>query len=263
MIIVWNKLKKSKVLTKLIWHAAFTLAEVLITLGVIGVIASLTIPSLIQKQQEMVTVSSLKKAYSTFSQAYIQAVKDNGTPDNWGLIAWSDPQGAENILNTLAPYLKISKKCGRYAGCFPTQTYKYLNGGDDSYDGPFDSNTGYAKAQLVDGSIIAVDSIGATCEDWGSAPMLQQVCGEAYVDINGFKPPNQIGIDLFYFYITKTGITPAGSSLEPVDNFPFDSYCKDKTSANGWGCTAWILYNENMDYLNCNNLSWNGPNKCN
>lgn len=241
----------------------FTLAEVLITLGIIGVVAAMTIPTVLQNMQTQSTVSALKKAYTTFSQAYAQAVKDNGTPDNWGLIAGSDPQGAENILNTLAPYLNISKNCGRNAGCFPTQMYQYLRGGDDAFDGAFDSDTSYAKAQLADGSIIAVNSSGATCQDWGSAPMLQQVCGEAYVDINGLKKPNQVGVDLFYFYITKNGITPAGSQIEPSDNFPFDSYCKDKTSADGWGCAAWVLYNENMDYLKCNNLSWDGPTKCN
>lgn len=241
---------------------AFTLAEVLITLGVIGVVAAITIPTILQNSQTQQTISTLKKAYTTFSQAYAQAVKDNSTPDNWGLVAQSDPQGAENILNTLAPYLRVTKNCGRNAGCFPTQTYKLLSGSDDSFDGPFDSNTAYAKAQLADGSIIAVDSLG-DCEDGDPAPMLQQECGEAYVDINGFKKPNQIGIDLFYFYITKTGITPAGSQLESSAEFPFDIHCKDKSSADGWGCTAWVLYNENMDYLKCNNLSWSGPTKCN
>ena len=52
---------------------AFTLAEVLITLGVIGVVAAMTLPSLIQKHNEKVIVTQLKKVYSTFSQAYKMA----------------------------------------------------------------------------------------------------------------------------------------------------------------------------------------------
>ena len=72
-----NSLKKS----------AFTLAEVLITLGIIGVVAALTIPSLIQKYEEKQTVSQVKKAYSEISQAYMSAVQGEGTPDNWGLVS--------------------------------------------------------------------------------------------------------------------------------------------------------------------------------
>ena len=47
---------------------AFTLAEVLITLGIIGVVASLTLPSVIQNYKKQVTVNQLKKAYSTLGQ---------------------------------------------------------------------------------------------------------------------------------------------------------------------------------------------------
>lgn len=46
---------------------AFTLAEVLITLGIIGVVASMTMPSLISKYQERVFVERLKQTYSIFS----------------------------------------------------------------------------------------------------------------------------------------------------------------------------------------------------
>ena len=48
---------------------AFTLAEVLITLGIIGVVASLTMPSVISNQNEKKTVTRVKKAYSTLQQA--------------------------------------------------------------------------------------------------------------------------------------------------------------------------------------------------
>ncbi|MBP7212243.1 prepilin-type N-terminal cleavage/methylation domain-containing protein, partial [bacterium] len=47
---------------------AFTLAEVLITLGIIGIVAALTIPTLMNKSQKQQTVTALKKSYSTFSQ---------------------------------------------------------------------------------------------------------------------------------------------------------------------------------------------------
>ena len=62
----------------------FALAEVLITLGIIGIVAAMTLPALVQKNQEKVTVTKLKKVYSILSQAYQFAVNDYGTPDLWG-----------------------------------------------------------------------------------------------------------------------------------------------------------------------------------
>lgn len=64
---------------------AFTLAEVLITLGIIGVVAAMTMPSLITNYQEKQRVSQLKKVYSALSQAFVSAVQENGTPDEWGM----------------------------------------------------------------------------------------------------------------------------------------------------------------------------------
>lgn len=55
---------------------AFTLAEVLITLGIIGVVAAMTIPVLVQKYKEQATVTRVKKFYSVFSQAYTMAINE-------------------------------------------------------------------------------------------------------------------------------------------------------------------------------------------
>src|SRR5574344_1720591 len=80
----------------------FTLAEVLMVLAIIGVLAAMTIPTLLQRSQEKATVSRLKKVYSTLSTAYRSAIYDNGSPaGDWA----SDAPGV------LANYLKISKNC--------------------------------------------------------------------------------------------------------------------------------------------------------
>ena len=57
--------------------AAFTLAEVLITLGIIGVVAAMTMPTLIANYQKQVATTRLKKFYTTYSQAYNQSKNDN------------------------------------------------------------------------------------------------------------------------------------------------------------------------------------------
>lgn len=62
---------------------AFTLAEVLITLGIIGVVSAMTIPSLIQSYKEKQTVVTLKKFYSTMSQAFNLAKSQGVEPEDW------------------------------------------------------------------------------------------------------------------------------------------------------------------------------------
>lgn len=234
---------------------AFTLAEVLITLGIIGIVAAITIPTLIQQQQEQATVVALKKIYSTLSQAYTSAAHENGTPDNWGLT--NDTAGSIKLINILTQYLKATKTCidGDYTGCFPNVNYKDLANGDAG-----NLNTVQrGKAILTDGTLIIPQFHSITCgSNRGSTPALSTVCASLFVDINGFKNPNQLGVDYFRFYLTKNGIIPGGSVNETF--IPFDPDCKNKTG--GYGCTAWIIYNENLDYLHCSDLTWDGKHKC-
>ena len=77
------------------------------------------------------------------------------------------------------------------------------------------------------------------------------------------KPPNATGKDVFWFVLTKYGLVPGGLA-EETGSSTFDNRCNlEKTGTmNGYGCTAWVIYNENMDYLKCNDLSWNGKTKC-
>lgn len=238
----------------------FTLAEVLITLGIIGVVAAITIPTVLQNSQTQATVSALKKSYTTLSQAYAQAAKDNGTVDTWDI---TGTQGALNIFNTLVPYLNLTKNCGYATGCFPSSAYRNLMGDVDTTNASFDSNASYyyAKAQLADGTLLAIRSYGSCGYKGGDSSLLQNVCAEAFVDVNGFKQPNQVGVDLFEFYIGTNGLVPMGTKTETSNTFA--NNCKNKATDGGWACAAWVLYNENMDYLNCNNLNWNGPTKCN
>jgi len=239
---------------------AFTVSEILITLVIVGVIAAMTIPTLIQKQQEKQTVVALNKAYSTLSSAYTLAVQENGTPDNWGLIGINSGQGAINMLNTLAPYLNIVKNCGTNANCWKTGTYTDIN---NNIDLNFDSDVRFAKAELSDGSFINILIQNPNCTgNMGASISLQTVCADIWIDINGDKKPNKIGVDLFLFWISKVGITPLGTKMDVV--VAFNTVCNktSNVSHNGSACAAWVIYNENLDYLHCNDLAWDGKTKC-
>ena len=96
---------------------AFTLAEVLITLGIIGVVAALTLPNLITQYQKNATVQGLKVAYSLLSQAVQKSISENGEIDNWDYTLNTNAFNETYIL----PYLKIAKKCDG-GKCIKTDT---------------------------------------------------------------------------------------------------------------------------------------------
>lgn len=236
---------------------AFTIAEVIITLGIIGIIAVNTIPTLIKNAEEKETITRVKKAYTTLSQAFKLAELENGEVSTWNWDAAASQTGANNALNALAKNLKIDKKCGTStgAGCFPKNVmYKSLHGSDWLI---FDDAAAYAKAKLSDGSSIALFSDGPSCSlTRGTSPRLtQSVCGWIAYDINGDKKPNSVGRDTFFFIVAKTGIIPTGTP-EDVD-FSLTTLCTKTGNPfyNGIGCTAWVISKENLNYQK-SNVSW-------
>lgn len=87
--------------------SAFTLAEVLITLGIIGVVAALTMPAVIANYQKQETVSKLKKFYSVMQQAITRAELEYGNIEDWDF-----GKNDETILffnKYLRPYLQVAK----------------------------------------------------------------------------------------------------------------------------------------------------------
>jgi len=238
---------------------AFTLAEVLIVVGLIGIVAESTIPTLINNFEEKVAAVQLKKTFSSLSQAFMTAVSENGTPDGWDLKGNDSAPGAENLINMLAKYMRFTKNCGRNPGCFPDVTYATLMTGDTYTN--LDSGTRFAKAQLSDGSIVAALIESETCSKvLGTSDALQNGCGWLYIDVNGLKKPNRLGYDLFEFNFTKLGIIPAGSVYETSDTFLDEC---SRSGGNGFGCAAWVIDNQNMEYKKCNGLSWFGRKVCN
>lgn len=229
-------------------RAAFTLAEVLITLGIIGVVAAMTMPSLIQNYQEKATVTKLKKCYSLVSQAYVSILNDEGGSDT--LQAGDDLE----MMKKFGKYLKYQKTCGRNKGCFPNVTYKSVTG--NGYSKWEDDTTDRSRAILTDGTLIMFNKSAM----WGGNEG-NYLYAQIYVDINGFKGPNQLGRDFFYFYISPEKIVPAGAKALEEKNED-QKFTKNCIQQNGYACAAWVIYNENMDYLHCKDLSWDGKHSC-
>ncbi len=103
----------------------FTLAETLITLGVIGIVAAMTIPTLVNNYKTQVNVVKIKKFYSMFNQAIKLSEVDNGPIDNWFLECGSPSNPTctvdevedwyNNYLGKYIKTLKIEKSTGTYS----------------------------------------------------------------------------------------------------------------------------------------------------
>ena len=98
-------------------RAAFTLAEVLITLGIIGVVAALTLPNLIENHQKQVTASHLKKMYSIVKNAVNLAEIENGPKENW--IFPTDSDAMAFYTNEILPKMNCVKVVNVNPGYLP------------------------------------------------------------------------------------------------------------------------------------------------
>ena len=106
--------KNDKVFSRFTSHfslktPAFTLAEVLITLGIIGVVAAMTLPTLIMNHRKQVTVNKVKKFYTVMSQATNSAIAEYGSMEDWqGFTTTRNGEEMQNWFDTyLKPYLKV------------------------------------------------------------------------------------------------------------------------------------------------------------
>ena len=208
---------------------AFTLAEVLITLGIIGVVSSMTIPALINNVRAVKLRSQFNKAYSEVQQAF-KLMADNES------VAPSDYFGGPSVNKCLyfykqfIKYFKSATDCGAVtigAGktlpCYPARDavtrYKNLTGRDTIPDYLIDDG----QIGLMDGGLLLFENITNTL--WIS------------IDINGYNnPPNQWGIDLFTFDVTDDGLVPMGSSHSTYNNA--DKFCDPTKSDSMNGITC-------------------------
>lgn len=246
------------------YKKGFTLAEVLITLGIIGVVASLTLPAIVQKQQEKATVTALKKFYSMLSQAYIQAKLEYGTVDTWYETSMTQQERSKLVAEKLIKYIKTTKICeSNCSECFAVK-HSYIDGRSSSWT----NNNRYFTFITADGMSVLVNGY-TTPEQHDEIQSVGFIYADVIVDINGYKKPNTIGKDMFSFVLTKNKVIPSGiqnQSITSTENetrisFPGDcntTKCFDICES----CTAWVIYNENMDYLHCDDLSWDGKTSC-
>ena len=241
--------------------AAFTLGEVLITVAIISIVAAMTIPTLISNYQEKATVTRLKETYSMLSQAYQFAVNDYGNTASWKFgIDMYDPNAHIAMANYFKPYLKLSADC-------VGKSQEYVK--EHCAAVPSMSLEKNATAmRLNNGATLYFRIWSPNCDSHYAAIKEATTCGQIIVQTNPMKS-NENGKDTFWFYLTTKGIIPVGMdgsyleferacNPEIVNPYPSFSY-----NNNMYACSAWVIYNGNMDYWKCpGELSWNGKHSC-
>lgn len=185
---------------------AFTLAEVLIVLGIIGVVAEMTIPTLLQSSEKQVEMTSLKKFYSEFSQAMTLYMQSSDCSDLPCTGLFNADIGEDDYADRLnIEFAKVLRLRQATTDLEFNRTIKYLDG---SVAVP---SFAYGPSWITDDGFqfMVYDTDSGNCTMWEipakSSLKLYDACTTLYLDTNGVKMPNKWGRDIHLFFLAKDG----------------------------------------------------------
>ncbi len=221
----------------------FTLAEVLITLCTIGIIAALTLPTLVNNANDKGLRVKWKKSYSSLSQVTaLLKMENGGTMLNF--FPSNDATGWQYIIDEYAKKMNVIKKCTSsniYGNCWhkATDTYKFFNGKPAPLAKWGDSLLyGFVTADGIYYSILTSSS-NNSCTITSNGSIENHICIYFMVDVNGEEAPNTAGKDIYKLMVHNDKVLPYRTTTK----YPKDR-CSSKTEYGGWGCSARWLYSE-------------------
>lgn len=228
---------------------AFTLAETLIVMGIIGIVSALTLPNLNSSTGEKEKVAKVKKIYQNLDDALGRAQAVYGPMDEWKSLDSTRVAQTTRFAQRVTEFMKISKDCGMDTSgkCFVTKDREIS--GTYSPESQWGYNTNTYKVITADGTCLAF-SLGSDA---------------IFADIDGVNKGSSLwGSDLFVYWVTNNRVDPFKNNFE--DN---DSPCLSDND----DCVAWVVTHDNMDYLKtsdgttCKNntskkLTWGGNHSC-
>lgn len=216
----------------------FTLAEVLITLGIIGIVAAITIPTLVNNVQDYQLKQAWKKNFSVLQQATTSVLQNIGSFK--GTYATFNQDA---LKNEYLPYLRTTKICTgdpnpetTFGSCWHALgVTKEMSGGVIGNIVPL--GNGAAGVILQDGTYVLFAYNDSTCtnQNYAGAGEGLSACGWITVDVNGSKAPNMVGKDTFGVWILPDRIVPWGTSGN-------SGTCNTASAGmSGFGCSAQYL----------------------
>lgn len=232
--------------SKFLPEHAFTLAEVLITLGIIGVVAAMTLPSVINNTKNKQLESAFKVAYSIFSQTVLNMRQQDGEGLKSRYAVYDKENeaypDAEMFYERFYKYsgLKVIGECKHSSKIMnynnTAEAYTSFSGAGGGKEGFFDAlSNGMCASILINAANINLA-----------------------IDVNGIKRPNRLGHDIFYFYIDKDDrLQPRKMSKlytdEELEDEKFDMVAGEPCSksstqkGNGVGCAYFAVIDESPE----------------
>lgn len=236
-------------------YTGFTLAEVLITLGIIGVVAAMTLPSLVTEYKDKELITRTKKVYSNIQNAVLLSQKDMGVVGD-NTIMFDVNQTSVETAKKFAKYFNGAKVCesSSQKGCSKYYyTVKYATRYSGSGSSTTVANRQNPKIILNDGTIMTVyqntactrqsndckqDATGSCILDENRKTdptvVTHYNCASLHIDVNGIQRPNQYGRDNYHIQILPNKVTPSywsadgGASikniLSGIDKLEYTNY---------------------------------------
>ena len=209
---------------------AFTLAETLIVMGIIGIVSALTLPNLNSSTGEKEKVAKVKKIYRDLTDALGRAEAVYGPFDTWFINDSGSTAQSKRFGERMTEFMKLSKDCKQTVNstCYSIGGVKKTSG-TISADDPNKSTHSY-KVILSDGIAVVF--------------LMQNGNPTIFVDINGPNKGQQTwGEDNFWFTFNNNTLYPAGY------NNTLSEMITNVLTGYGIYSTAWIINYDNMDYL--------------
>lgn len=210
---------------------AFTLAEVLITIGIIGIVAAMTLPGIIANYRKQEVLTRLKKTYATVSNAFQRAVYEYGDVEYWNVDDMHSVVRDYLMPNFTSAKAFLNVNC-HYSGCFcqavPVNSNNY-KGGSYSWSGSGAQGLtsplpiGAPSVLFPDGSCLIFSKFRGNQND---AKL------EIFIDVNGVDGrPNVYSRDVFSLWIDKKGRT---MFLPYTNCASSDEGCFKQIVMDGW-----------------------------
>lgn len=228
---------------------AFTLAEVLITLGIIGIIASLTLPTVVNKIQDKQFKTAFKKQYSAFTQAMQRVYIEDGQA--YESVDWQQMPTYFCKIQSYMKAVKSGMNCKKVLNEGFTDISNWPSTGLKlwHHTGQWFDKKGQPQTEINSGYL----ALSYILPD---GALVNYNCGnQIFIDVNGYKKPNTIGKDIFFFIVQSKNLVPTiiplSGSVRPnactingINSTPIltpNNYEEDCKTGTGWGCSLMFL----------------------
>lgn len=226
---------------------AFTLAEVLMAIAIVGIVGAISIPNLSKTYQQKEALARVKKAVHLLDGGILAIVRDYESVENTYKGKANDTDKSEALLKSLSKYIKFSNYCGKTSvnqGCFPTATIKDKSGTtfvvkypqkdtDLGLSAPGNVNTKKCSTALLnDGTSMAICVLDTQFQDCGLNTSEsaddnddEDFCPNAIVffDIDGaLKGASIISRDIYAGFLSDSGFTEIGDNIKKIEKGKFE-----------------------------------------